>query len=179
MIVLGIDPGKSGALCIIAARPRQYRVIDCIDVPTDDDGVEPNAVINFIQNNPPDFALIERVSAMPSQPDPNDPLQRRRGMGATSAFNFGGAYHSLRVCVIGLGIRLHKVEVKAWKKVHGLSSKDENGRKLATDEVKEASRQRAIKLLPDQAQFFARKRDHNRGEAALIAIAGAIIYGDK
>lgn len=178
MIVLGIDPGKSGGLAIIATSPgKPPRIIDCIDVPTDDDGVDALAVISFIQQNPPDRCIIERVSPMPSLPDKGDkPGAAPRSMGATGAFNFGGAVFTLRTCVIGLGFKLLKCEASAWKKVHGLSSKDpDTGARLESRVVKELGRQKALKVFPDGIKFFPNIGHHNRAEAALIAHYGSML----
>lgn len=151
MIALGIDPGLTGGLCIVAGGSAP-RVIDCIDVPTTGADskrrVDVHAVITFIQNNPPDFAFIERAQAMPDQ-------------GASSGFNYGRAVGRLEACVEGLCIPLETVEPTAWKKAHGLIKRE-----------KEDSRQRAIMLFPAAHAFFARKMDHGRAEAALIAHYG-------
>jgi hypothetical protein len=42
---------------------------------------------------------------------------------------------------------------------------------------KEASRQRALQLFPDQAANLAREKDHARGDAMLLAVYGARILG--
>lgn len=178
MIVLGIDPGKSGGLAIIARSPGQPpKIVDCIDVPTDDDGVDALAVISFIQQNPPDRCIIERVAPMPSLQDQADkPGAPRRSMGATSAFNFGGAVFTLRTCVIGLGFKLIRCETSAWKKAHGLSSKDPaTGERLETRAVKELSRQKALRLFANGDRYFPNIGHHNRAEAALIAAYGAML----
>jgi crossover junction endodeoxyribonuclease RuvC len=46
-----------------------------------------------------------------------------------------------------------------WKRFWHLPGKD-----------KEAARQKALQLFPDAHAALARKRDHGRGEAALIAL---------
>jgi hypothetical protein len=51
------------------------------------------------------------------------------------------------------------VEPTAWKKFHQLRGGD-----------KEASRQRALQLCPAAHALLARKKDHGRAEAALIAL---------
>lgn len=174
MLVLGIDPGVNGALCVVRhPRGGRPRIVDCIDVPRDDDGVEPNAVIDFIQRANPDAAYIERVSAMPSLPDPRDPRKVRRGMGATSAFNFGAAVGTLRTCVRGLGVDLRKVEPVSWKKLYGLSSRDPlTKQKLSVNEVKEASRRKALSFFENAEDFVKLVKHHNRAESALIAYYG-------
>lgn len=174
MIVLGIDPGKSGGLALISgARSQHPKIIACIKVPvapdSSDDLLDVNAIITFIQSEPPDVAYIERVTPMPSQDDGKG--GERRGMGATSAFNFGGAVYTIRTIVVGLGIRLHRCETVHWKKAHGLSSKDPvTGGKLDQRAVKELSRQKAIALFG--AEHFPLIGDHNKAEACLIANYG-------
>jgi crossover junction endodeoxyribonuclease RuvC len=51
------------------------------------------------------------------------------------------------------------IEPSSWKKFHGLRGKD-----------KEGSRQRALMLFPSAHALLARKLDHGRAEAALIAL---------
>jgi crossover junction endodeoxyribonuclease RuvC len=53
------------------------------------------------------------------------------------------------------------VEPAVWKRFHGLRGGD-----------KEAGRQRALMLFPSAHALLARKKDHGRAEAALIALAG-------
>lgn len=171
MIILGIDPGKSGALAVVrTAHGRPPVLLSCSDVPIrEDDRVDGIAVCDFIQRNLPDFAFIERAQAMPSLPDAGG---ARRGPGSTSMFNYGVTVGRLEMCVEGLGIPMKRVEVGAWKKAHALPNKNADGVRLDVRVVKENSRLRAIKLFPAGASFFARVRDHNRAEAALIAAYG-------
>jgi len=174
MLLLGCDPGKSGGIALLATGPKP-RLIACISVPIappgSDDLLDVDAIIAFIQNEPPDEAFIERVAPMPSDEGNG---KKRRAMGATSAFNFGGAVYTLRTCIVGLGIKLTRVEPTAWKKAHGLSSKDSaTGLKLDQRHVKELSRQKAIALFGDE--FFPNIGHHNRAEAALIANYGAML----
>ncbi len=171
MIVLGIDPGKSGGLAIIASSPRGPRIIDAIDVPIGkDDRVDVIAVISFVQANPPDLAVVERVSPMPSTVD-------FKGMGATSAFNYGAAVFSVRTCVIGLGIRLIQIEPTAWKKFHELSKLVDpaTGEKLEKRKVKEVGRKKALGLFANGLRYFPNIGHHNRAEACLIAVYGATL----
>lgn len=163
MIVLGIDPGLSGGLAIVAGAPGRLRLIEVIDIPTHGEGakrrVHVAAALDFIQRHNPDRAFIERAQAMPDQ-------------GSSSGFIYGRAVGALEACAEGLGIRLDVIESSAWKKAHGLFGRDAHGEKLTTTQVKENSRQRAIQIFPS-ARGLDRKKDHNRGEAALIAAYGA------
>ena len=72
MIVLGIDPGLSGGLALVAGSPGQrLRLIDAMDVPVHGDAakrrVNVGAVLDFIQRNAPDRGLIERAQLIPDQ----------------------------------------------------------------------------------------------------------------
>lgn len=153
MIVLGIDPGLSGGLAIVAGeRGSLPRLLDVSDIPTHGENakrrVDAIAVMEFIRKNMPNFGVIERAQAMPDQ-------------GSSSGFIYGRAVGALETCMEGLLIPNQIIESTAWKKANGLIKAD-----------KEQSRQRAIKLFPGNHDFFARKKDHNRAEAALIAWYG-------
>ena len=153
MNVLGIDPGLSGGLAIVAGP----RLVAVGDVPTTGDKakrrVDVTALLGWIRANPPDHAIIERAQAMPEQ-------------GSSSGFIYGRAVGALEACVQGLMIPLTIIESTAWKKFHSLIKRD-----------KEDSRQRALMLFPD-ALGLERKMDHNRAEAALIAVYGiALLRG--
>lgn len=170
MIVLGIDPGLSGGLALVAGSPGQrLRLIDAMDVPVHGDAakrrVNVGAVLDFIQRNAPDRGLIERAQLIPDQ-----------------NISAGGIYMravgALEACVEGLGVPLLIIESSAWKKYHGLSRKslpEGLSRTQATAAFKENSRQRAILLFAGNHRLFDRKKDHNRAEAALIAAYGATL----
>lgn len=156
MIVLGVDPGLSGGLALVEGGGGGTPVLlDCIDVPTF--GLDAKRRVNvilvmeFIRRHPPHFALIERGQAMPDQ-------------GASSGFIYGRAIGALEACMTGLLIPNDICEPRAWKKAHGLKGSN-----------KELSRQRAIRIFPDSQHFFARKKDHNRAESALIAWYGLLL----
>lgn len=169
MIVLGIDPGLSGGLALVAGAAGRLRLIDAMDIPVHGEGatrrVHVSAVLDFIQRNAPDRGVIERAQAMPDQ-------------GASSGFIYGRAVGALEACVEGLGLRLDVIEASAWKKFHGLSRKalsESLTRAQRVTAFKEMSRQRAIMLFAGNHGLLDRKRDHNRAEAALIASYGTTL----
>jgi crossover junction endodeoxyribonuclease RuvC len=151
--ILGIDPGIRGGLAIVAfndgAAPQ---LIDAIDVPTVGSGAKERVNVLFIQEwllqHGPASAFIERGQALPRQ-------------GASSGFKYGRSVGSLETTITLCGIALEIVEPSMWKRFFRLPGKD-----------KEAARQRAIALFPAAHRFFARRKDHQRGEAALIALYG-------
>lgn len=156
MIVLGIDPGLSGGLAVVAAAAgERARLLEAADVPTTGEKakrrVDVAAVLRWVRQHSPDQAVIERGQAMPDQ-------------GSSSGFLYGRAVGALEACVEGLLIPLTVIEPMAWKKAHALMKCG-----------KEDSRQRAIRLFPGNHSFFSRKLDHNRAEAALIAWYGLML----
>lgn len=152
MIVLGIDPGLSGGLAIVSgSRDERARLIQVIDVPTVGELHKRRvaaAVLDFIRSEKIDHAFIERAQAMPDQ-------------GSSSGFIYGRAVGALEMAIAGCLLPWTAIESTAWKKAHGLMKSE-----------KENSRQRALQLFPEGAHFLARKKDHNRAEACLIAAYG-------
>jgi len=154
MKILGVDPGIKGGCAIVmihdGAKPN---VVDIIDIPVVGIGakerVDVLALRTWIETHKPDHAVIERAQAMPKQ-------------GASSGFKYGRAVGAIEALIMCCAVPLTIIEPTAWKKFHQLRGSD-----------KEASRQRALMLFPSAHALLARKKDHGRGEAALIALYGA------
>src|SRR5262245_16773827 len=159
MLVVGVDCGVKGGLAAVADGNGVGTLLDAIDIPTVGDGarerVDVMAVRNWIQRHKPDFALIERAQAMPRQ-------------GASSGFKYGRATGALEAAVTLCAIPLEIIEPTAWKRFWKLPPKD-----------KERSRQRALELFPAAHALLARKRDHGRAEAALIALTSVRHRGEE
>jgi crossover junction endodeoxyribonuclease RuvC len=151
LAILGVDPGVRGGLAIVSvgADTMPY-LIDAIDIPVTGVGakerVDAIATRNWITQHAPQRALIERAQAMPKQ-------------GASSGFKYGRAVGAVEAVIACCGIPLTIIEPTAWKKFHQLRGGD-----------KEAGRQRALQLFPTAHELLARKKDHGRAEAALIAL---------
>jgi crossover junction endodeoxyribonuclease RuvC len=156
MKYLGIDPGVRGGLAIVeiddGAAPR---LVDAVDIPTVGTGakerVDVLALRAWIQTHHPDRAGIERSQAMPKQ-------------GASSGFKYGRATGALEAVLACCEIPFEIVEPSAWKKAHHLRGGPEN---------KEAARALALQFFPTAHGLLARKKDHGRAEAALIALTVA------
>jgi crossover junction endodeoxyribonuclease RuvC len=140
-IVLGIDPGISGAYAFYWPNRDMVAVEDA---PIIDGNIDAANMASAIDIMHPSVAIIERVSAMPKQ-------------GVSSTFKFGVAYGVVQGIVAAHQIPIHFVTPTTWKKHFNLSPD------------KEQSRARAIHLWPRQAEMFKRKKDHGRAEAALLA----------
>ena len=159
MDILAVDPGLSGGLCFMQAGV----IVEVLDMPTLADGsnrqLDVMAICRRIDKWKPRIAIIENVQPMPSIPGANGV---RRGMGAASSFRFGFAVGQIRAIAVCYGLEVRLVHPVTWKRHFGLKGPD-----------KEQSRQRALELVPAAAQWLARKKDHNRAEACLLALYGS------
>jgi len=151
---LGLDPGAVSGGCAIVEIGDGVapQLVDAIDLPII--GVKAKQRIDvlalraWIQQHRPDHAVIERAQAMPKQ-------------GASSGFKYGRAVGALEAALALCEVPMTIIEPPAWKKAHHLRGGD-----------KESGRQRALQLFPSAHALLARKKDHGRAEAALIALAG-------
>jgi crossover junction endodeoxyribonuclease RuvC len=149
-LYLGVDPGLSGALAIVETFNGVPALIDAIDMPAVGTGakarVDTVGAAQWIAKHSPSTAFVERAQAFP-------------GQGASSGFSYGRAVGAIEAIVALCSIPLILVEASAWK------------RRLHLPADKEAARQKALQLFPSQHALLARKKDHGRAEAALIAVA--------
>lgn len=141
VVILGLDPGLSGAYAFYW--PAQD-LVAAEDTPTANGAVDAANLAAAIALMRPSAAMIEMVGAMPKQ-------------GLSSTFKFGVAYGVALGIVAAQQIPVHLVTPAKWK------------RHFALPADKEASRMRALRMWPAQAELFRRKKDHGRAEAALLA----------
>lgn len=170
--VLGIDPGLSGALAIreINAPATCYPDVKLIDVPItvrkvnkkDKKQIDLYHTAAWLELQRPyiKFAVIEQVGAMPSRGAPGS---ERRGMGVTSAFNFGFTTGALHGIIAACGIPIRTVPPQVWKRKFGLLGQD-----------KDASRGEASRRCPQHAHLWPLKEHDGRAEAVLLAIYGSL-----
>jgi len=118
MLIIGIDPGVSGAIAVLDSKgelaPKWHKLSE-----TECDAG------NFLWEDYPKetFAYIERVHAMPKQ-------------GVSSVFKFGQSYGFLRGLLIGLGIPFEEVTPQKWQKAMGCMSKgDKNVTKAKAQQL--------------------------------------------
>jgi crossover junction endodeoxyribonuclease RuvC len=153
MKVFGIDPGLTGGLAIVEATDGAApTLIDAIDIPIVGDGakarVDVAAVRNFISTHKPVLTLVEVAQPMPRQ-------------GTSSVFRYGRATGALEAAVALWGVPVEFAAPAVWKRFFKLPGKN-----------KERSRQLALEKFPTAHAMLARKRDHGRSEAALLAVYG-------
>ena len=153
MLIIGIDPGISGAICFF----ENDEVKEIIYMPSMADGKKNKRQINGqqifneissrIKNIPKKEirVVIEQVSAMP-------------GQGVTSMFNFGQSFGVLKGICSAMQLSMHFVRPAKWKKYYGL---------IKTE--KDASRTKVIEIFPYISSQLSRKKDSNKADAILIA----------
>lgn len=148
-LVLGIDPGLSGAVALVAT---DLSVALAEALPTMDVGprrsVDAEALARLLRPYLADIrlAVVEQVGAMPRQ-------------GVSSMFRFGRAVGAVEGTLGALHIRTQHTPPAVWKRAVGLTSAD-----------KEAARGLARRLFPSVP--LDRKKDHGIAEALLIALHG-------
>lgn len=151
MVIIGIDPGFTGAIAIWHTLPRELFVYDMptlpnakgkteIDLHTLHDLLAPENSLRHI-------AVVEQVAAM-------------RGQGVSSMFRFGQGFGAVQMALAAHKIETHYVTPAKWKGHFGLSSD------------KGTSRGLAMRRLPDAADQFKQVKDDGRAEAALLALYG-------
>tara|TARA_Y100000590_G_scaffold15608_1_gene18716 strand:+ start:2896 stop:3375 length:480 start_codon:yes stop_codon:yes gene_type:complete len=151
MIILGIDPGVSGAISVLEDK----KVIDVFEMPTMIDGkknkkqVNGSQVSNIIKdkmkNEKELIIVVEHVNAMP-------------GQGVTSMFNFGQSFGVIKGICSALSLPIYFVRPTKWKKYFNL---------IKTN--KDASRTKVIEMYPQISSQLSRKKDSNKADAILIA----------
>ena len=153
MLIIGIDPGISGAICFM----EDGKIIDVIEMPSMAEGkknkkqVNSSQIFNEISSKIKNYnksevkVVIEHVTAMP-------------GQGVTSMFNFGQSFGALKGICAALVLPIFFVRPSKWKKYFELinSSKD-------------SSRTKVIEMYPSLSSQLAKKKDVNKSDAILIA----------
>ena len=151
MIIFGVDPGVSGAICVLT----EGKILEVYEMPTMIDGKKNKKQVNgaevtniFLKNlNNEDKAkvVVEHVTAMP-------------GQGVTSMFNFGQSFGVVKGICAALKLPIYFVRPVKWKKHFNL---------IKTN--KDASRTKVIQVYPGISSKLSRKKDSNKADAILIA----------
>ena len=152
MIIIGIDPGISGAISILENK----KILEVYDTPTMIEGKKNKRQINSahvtniikerLSNEKEVIVVVEQVNAMP-------------GQGVTSMFNFGQSFGVIKGICAALGLPIYFVRPAKWKKHFNL---------IKTN--KDASRTKVIEAYPEISSKLHRKKDSNRADAILIAL---------
>ena len=152
MIVIGIDPGITGAISIL----ENSKVIEVHETPTMIDGKKNKRQVNgaqitniikkWLNKDKEVIVVVEHVNAMP-------------GQGVTSMFNFGQSFGVIKGICSALSLPIYFVRPTKWKKHFNL---------IKTN--KDASRTKVIEVFPEISGQLSRKKDSNKADAILIAL---------
>ena len=153
MIIIGIDPGISGAICFF----EDGKVTDIVEMPNMAEGKKNKRQVNGAQiyneissriknfNKEDIKVVIEQVSAMP-------------GQGVTSMFNFGQSFGVLKGICSAMQLSTYFIRPVKWKKYFNLINSE-----------KDASRTKAIQIFPYISSKLSKKKDVNKADAILLA----------
>jgi len=153
MLIIGIDPGISGAICFFD----NGKIMEVVEMPNMPEGKKnkrqvngaqiTNEILKKIKNLDKKNikVIIENVSAMP-------------GQGVTSMFNFGQSFGVLKGICSALQLPMYFVRPAKWKKYFNLINSE-----------KDASRTKAIEIFPYFSSQLSKKKDSNKADAILIA----------
>ena len=151
MIIVGIDPGLSGAIAIL----KDIKVLNIFDMPVMAEGkknkrqLNSAQLVNIIRENTNSseetIVVVEQVNAMP-------------GQGVTSMFNFGQTFGAIKGVCAALQLPIFFVRPSKWKKHFELIKAS-----------KDSSRTKTIELYPHLSNQLSKKKDVNKSDAILIA----------
>ena len=156
-LILGVDPGLSGALALYDPVTRKLEVV--IDMPTRPKPrhetkreIDTNALAYFLDTHALQIrvAIIEDVHSMPDQ-------------GVASTFTFGKATGIILGACAAFYIPTMMVAPATWKSM------------MRVTHDKATSLAKAKALFPD-ATDFERKKDDGRAEATLLAVYGGVFW---
>lgn len=150
MIIVGIDPGCSGAVVAFDTVSENFRYIL---MPTMEVGkstrVNGAAVAEFLRGFPISQVYLEKVGAMPKN-------------GSVAMFTFGHSAGVVDGVCSALGLSITLVTPQAWKKHCGLIGSE-----------KDASRSRCVQLYPSVVDLHKKGKGQAIADALLIAKYGA------
>lgn len=151
-MIIGIDPGLSGAICVMEGD--SVILLDDIPTVTFSAGRTKNRVDGALladilrEYGGARLAVVELVHSRPKE-------------GVCSAFSFGFTSGVIFGVLGTLKIPFITPLPAEWK------------RSMRLGKDKELSRARALELFPGQSDKLKRKMDHNRAEALLLAVWGS------
>lgn len=158
-IVIGIDPGLSGALCLLKDGGDPI----FIDMPVIESKRKGS---KKPYRNTDRFALSKLVHNLRKFMHGThffsavEVATTRPGEGGASTLKIGTGYGILLGVLAGAGIEHCTVTSQAWKKHHGLIGASKDG-----------ARQLALAKFPEQAGLWLnRKKDNGRADALMIAL---------
>lgn len=128
MIYIGIDPGKSGGMCVYNT---DDNTVEFAKMPSTVHDIVIQLVV-FKQCYGYTKVVLEKVHSMP-------------GQGVASTFTFGQGYGQLQGVIAALGLRCIEVVPNKWMKCIGSMPKDKSERKKF---IKDWVEKRSGKSIP-------------------------------
>ena len=168
MILIGCDPGVTGAVSLFLGRS----LMGVKDMPSDKIITEAKgADIRDLIGGPKEHkshrlnpyklaAVLREWSEGHSVILLREDVHPRGGQGAVTSGTLMESVGVIDGIAATLGFQIEKVDPSVWKRVMGVN------------DVKSMSCQRAIKEFPLWRDTFKRVMDHNRAEAALLGLYG-------
>lgn len=166
--ILGVDLGLDGAIAVL----RDRKIVAMYDLPTVEvqvgkrmrrEHVPAGAVVlvrELCDDHKPDVAVLERLHAMPTQRhagETDKAFEGRLSSGASANFSRGAALYTYLTAFAACDVQVERISPGKWKRDYGLTAD------------KTVSLAKAIELFPHAYQWLRRAKDHNRGEAILLA----------
>lgn len=99
-MIIGIDPGKAGAIAYITPEGG----VGAVPMPLSGKELDAHAVSRLLFDNQPSMVVIEKAQAMP-------------GQGVTSMFNYGKGFGMLLGVCEAMKIPYRLITPQAWKKI--------------------------------------------------------------
>lgn len=157
MIVCGVDPGLSGAVCFLstdgACTVHDMPALRLLRGGNKRREVDPHALANLFWKEHAGHAFIEQGWSRPHDSGPG-------------GFATGKGYGIIIGVLAAVGVPYTIVSPQKWK------------RALAVPAAKDGARARASQLLPDMADHWRLVKNDGRAEAALIALYGIRSFND-
>ena len=165
-LIIGCDPGASGAIAFLSP---EGSLLAVEDIPVDRTQVGKHSrskvsiprLLTLLKGAEGARFFVEEPEFRPMQKrNPKTGELVAQQMGVAGAGAFGITYGCLITAAVASGCALIEVRARVWKQALGLHAGKEDSQRMVAN------------LFPAQAALFARVKDHNRAEAALIGYWG-------
>jgi crossover junction endodeoxyribonuclease RuvC len=155
MVVLGFDPGVTGAI----AAHCNGKIVSVVDMPVVEKRISSGAVRHRVSAHGVTDIVHKLVDTYDTVEAWIEQVAPRPGEGRVSSFSFGRSVGVLEGVLAGLGVATSFVTPQEWMKTMRVP--------------RDGSIGRAIELCPHLSGELSRKKDHGRADAILIALFGA------
>lgn len=156
MMFIGIDPGVTGAICLL----QPGELLECADLPTEPNGNN-GQVKRWVDANALDMLLAEWSAKHEfARESVHGVIERAIPMPQMPSTTNASTFDSFGVCRGALSCWLDDVtyiEPRTWKKSYALAKDKSHSIRIA------------LTLYPDAARFISKALHHNRAEAVLLA----------